>query len=85
MEDRFCLTTVTGLFSVITSLSLGEQRSLASLVLCDFVLGVLLASLALAVGLSGFWNVDLQNESLAIVCIVSHGRLISRLKFIPRS
>lgn len=33
---------------------------LASLVLGDLVLGVLLAVLALAVGASGLWNVDLK-------------------------
>lgn len=32
---------------------------LSGLVLCDFVLSMLLAGLALAVGLSRLWNVDL--------------------------
>jgi len=32
---------------------------LAGLVLCDFVLGVLLAFFAFAVGPSGFWDIDL--------------------------
>ena len=34
MEDGLGLTSVTGLLAVVTTLSLGEQRSLASLVLC---------------------------------------------------
>jgi hypothetical protein len=75
VEDGLGLTSVTRLFAVITTLSLGEQRSLASLVFChgsvcasgcgaglltrDLVLGVLLAVLALAVGSSSLGNVDL--------------------------
>jgi hypothetical protein len=35
---------------------------LSGLVLCDLVLGVLLAVLALAVGASGLWNVDLTEK-----------------------
>jgi hypothetical protein len=38
---------------------------LSSLVLCDFVLGVLLALLALAVGASGLGYVDLRRFQLA--------------------
>jgi hypothetical protein len=34
VEDGLGLTTITGLLAVITTLSLGEQRSLSSLVLC---------------------------------------------------
>ena len=34
MEDGLGLTSVTGLLAVVTTLTLGEQRSLASLVLC---------------------------------------------------
>lgn len=60
MEDRLGLTTVTGLLSVVTSLTLREQRGLASLVLGDLVLGVLAALLSLAVGVSGLGNVDLE-------------------------
>lgn len=62
VEHGFGLTTITGLLTVVTPLSLGEERSLASLVLCDLVLGVLPALLALAVGLSGFGNVDLSRR-----------------------
>jgi hypothetical protein len=36
-----------------------EVAYLAGFVLCDFVLGVLLALFALAVGATGFWDVDL--------------------------
>lgn len=59
VEDRLGLTTVTGLLAVVSSLSLGEERGLASLVLGDLVLGVLAAVLALAVGVAGLGNVDL--------------------------
>jgi hypothetical protein len=44
---------------VVTSLTLSEQRSLASLVLGDFVGSVLLAGLTLAVSVTGLGNVDL--------------------------
>lgn len=60
MEDRLGLTTITGLLAVITTLSLSEERGLASLVLGDLVLGVLLALLALAEGLAGLGNVHLR-------------------------
>lgn len=59
VEDGLGLTTITRLLAVVTSLSLCEQRGLASLVLGDLVLGVLAALLALAVGVSGLGNVDL--------------------------
>ena len=63
VEHGFGLTTITALLTVVSSLSLGEQRSLTSLVLGDLVLGVLAALLALAVGLAGLGNVDLSWES----------------------
>ena len=79
MEDRLGLTTVTGLLSVVTTLTLSEEGSLfdvmlvcargvivlrlltnlASLVLGDLVLGVLLAVLALAVSPARLRDVDL--------------------------
>jgi hypothetical protein len=59
VEDRLGLTTVTGLLAVVSSLTLGEQGGLSSLVLGDLVLGVLAALLALAVGVTGLGNVDL--------------------------
>lgn len=37
MEDGLRLTTISRLFAIITALSLGIQRVLALLVLCDFV------------------------------------------------
>lgn len=58
VENRLGLTTVTGLLPVVSSLTLSEQGSLTSLVLGDLVLSVLLALLALAVGLSSLGNVD---------------------------
>jgi len=67
VENRFSLTTVTGLFAIITTLSLREQRRLSGLVLCDFVLGVLSAVLALAVGASGFGYVDHLGDYLSVV------------------
>jgi purine-cytosine permease-like protein len=48
VEDLLGLTTVTGLLTVVTTLTLSEQRGLAGLVLGDLVLGVLAALLALA-------------------------------------
>lgn len=89
MEHWFRLTTITRLLSVVTTLSLCEERSLpalsvvdapaissitylASLVLCDLVLCVLLAILAFAVGLARLWNVHLvfmsANALLVLVC-----------------
>lgn len=59
VEDGLGLTTITGLLAVVTTLSLGEKRSLTSLVLGDLVLGVLAALSALAVGVAGLGNVDL--------------------------
>lgn len=59
VEDGLGLTTITALLSVVTALTLGEQRGLASFVLGDLVLGVLAALLALAVGVSGLGNIDL--------------------------
>jgi hypothetical protein len=58
VEDWLGLTTVTGLLTVVTTLTLGEKRSFTSLVLGDLVLGVLSALLTLTVGSSGLWNVN---------------------------
>lgn len=58
VEDWLGLTTVTGLLTVVTTLTLGEKRSLTSLVLGDLVLGVLSALLTLTVGSSSLWNVN---------------------------
>jgi len=49
VEDGLGLTTVTGLLTVVTTLSLGGERVLALLVLGHLVRGVLLASLSPAV------------------------------------
>lgn len=40
VEHGLSLTTITALLAIITTLSLGEQRRLSGLVLCDLVLGV---------------------------------------------
>lgn len=66
VEDGLGLTTITGLLAVVTTLSLGEKRGLASLVLGDLVLGVLAALLALAVGVSGLGNVDLCSNRVSV-------------------
>jgi hypothetical protein len=52
------LTTVTALLSVISSLSLGNDRVLSLLVLGDLVGSVLSARLSLAVGSSSLGDVD---------------------------
>jgi hypothetical protein len=62
VEDGLGLTTVTTLLPVVTALTLGEEGGLASLVLGDLVLLVLVAVLGLAVRPAGFGNVDLCGE-----------------------
>lgn len=57
VENGLSLTTKTGLLTVVSSLTLSEQRSLTSLVLGHLVLGVLTAFFTLAIGSSGLWNV----------------------------
>jgi hypothetical protein len=59
VEDGLGLTTITRLLTVITSLTLGEERSLTSLVLGDLVRSVLAALETLTIGVSGLWNVNL--------------------------
>lgn len=58
MEHRLGLSSVSGLFSVITSFSLCVKGGLSSLVLGNLVGSVLAASLAFAIGSSGLGNVD---------------------------
>lgn len=58
VEDRLGLTTVTGLLTVVSSLTLGKERSLTGLVLGDLVLCVLSALLTLAESFSKLRNVD---------------------------
>lgn len=58
VENWLGLTTETGLLTVVSSLTLSEQRSLTSLVLGNLVLGVLSALLTLTVSLSELWNVN---------------------------
>jgi hypothetical protein len=60
VENRLGLTTITGLLTVITSLTLGEEGSLTSLVLSDLVRSVLSTLGTLTVGVSGLGNVDLM-------------------------
>jgi hypothetical protein len=56
VEDWFCLTTISRLFSVVTTLTLSVQGSLTSFVLGDLEGGVLVHRLG--EGLSCFWHVD---------------------------
>jgi len=65
VEDGLRLTSVSGLLAVVSALSLREQRGFAGFVLGDFVLGVLLAVLALAVGAAGFRYVDLWKKGIS--------------------
>ncbi len=58
VENLLGLTSVTGLLSVVSSLTLSVQRSLTGLVLGHLVLGVLSALLALAVSVSSLGDVD---------------------------
>jgi len=78
VEDGLGLTTVTALLAVVTALTLGEEGSLAGLVLGDLVLGVLAALLAFAVRVAGLGNVDLvrsgQPMSVPIFMIVCRAR-----------
>ena len=57
VEDGLSLTTITGLFAIITTLSLSSNAILTLLVLGNLVQCVLPAFLALAVGLLCLWNV----------------------------
>ena len=72
VEDRFCLTTITTLFSVVSSFSLmleyavigwrgfylSENTCFTGFVLCDFVDGVFSAVFAFAVGTTSLGDVD---------------------------
>lgn len=58
VENGLGLTTETRLLTVVSSLTLSEQRSLTSLVLGDLVLCVLTALLSLTESLSELRNVD---------------------------
>ena len=66
MENGLGLTTITGLLTVITSLTLGEERGLTSLVLGDLVGSVLSTLGTLTVGVSGLRNVDLNKTKSQI-------------------
>lgn len=67
VENWLGLTTVTGLLTVITTLTLGKEGSLTSLVLGNLVLSVLSALLTLTVGSSGLWNVNYLSEIQLLV------------------
>jgi hypothetical protein len=64
VEDRLGLTTVSGLLSVITALSLSEEGGFAGLVLCDLVGRVLAALLALAVCVS---DLDTHTSTISVL------------------
>jgi len=59
VENRLSLSTITGLFAIITALSLSSNAILTLLVLGNLVQSVLPALLTLAVSLLRFWNVHL--------------------------
>ena len=61
-ENGFCLTTITRLLAIITTLSLSKKGSLSGLVLGDLVRGVLSALLASAEGLASLGNVNLHGK-----------------------
>eukprot|EP00002_Diphylleia_rotans_P036792 TRINITY_DN815_c0_g1_i1.p1 TRINITY_DN815_c0_g1~~TRINITY_DN815_c0_g1_i1.p1 ORF type:complete len:182 (+),score=27.47 TRINITY_DN815_c0_g1_i1:167-712(+) len=58
VEDGLGLTSETALLAVVTALTLGEEGSLADLVLGHLVGGVLAASLGLAEGVAGLGDLD---------------------------
>ncbi len=60
MEDGFGLTTVAGLLTVVTTLSLGEDGGLSGLVLGDLVGGVTATLLTSAKGFTSLRDVDLR-------------------------
>lgn len=82
VENWLGLTTETRLLTVVSSLTLGEQGSLTSLVLGNLVLGVLLAQLTLTVSLSELWNVNLMlvlEQLRAMVAIWAANSLFSSI------
>lgn len=60
VEDGLSLTTITGLFAIVTTLTLSSYAIFTLLVLGNLVKCMLLAFLALAVGFLRLWNVHLQ-------------------------
>lgn len=61
VENGFGLTTVTGLFAVVTTFTLSEDGSLTGLVLGDLVRGVTTTLLTSAKGFTSLRDVDLKN------------------------
>lgn len=59
VEDGFGLTTVAGLFAVVTALTLGEDGGFTGLVLGNFVGGVTTALLTGTEGFTSLRDVDL--------------------------
>lgn len=62
VKHGLCLTSITRLFAVITTLSLSSKTILTLLILCDLMQGVLPAIFTLAVRLLCLWNVHLQHK-----------------------
>jgi len=60
VEDGLGLTSITRLFTIITTLSLGSKAIFTFLILRHLVQGMLLALLVLAVSVLSFRNVHLQ-------------------------
>lgn len=64
VENRLSLSTITGLFAIVTAFSLGSNAILTLLVLRNLVQSVLPALLTLAVCLLSFWNVHLLKTTI---------------------
>lgn len=60
LKDWFGLTTITGLFTIVTTFTLSKETSFTSFVLCDLVWGVFTATFTFTEGVAGFWDVDLE-------------------------
>lgn len=59
VENGFGLTTISGLFTVVTTLTLGEEGGLSGLVLGDLVGSVTAALLTSTKGFTSLRDVDL--------------------------
>lgn len=64
MENRLSLSTITGLFAIVTAFPLSSDAILTLLVLGNLVQSVLPALLTLAVSLLRFWNVYLFTATI---------------------
>lgn len=77
-EDRFGLTSVTTLFSIVPSSSLSNAGFLSLLVL-GYLVGRVFLTLALTVGFPDFWNVN-HDDSFRIGLVVKSERSQKRTR-----